>query len=67
MLSHELPTRPERVSAVGLARRGAGTLTNVAGGEIAIGGLRFVFDDPLPGGLTEGDVVAFECARIDLW
>lgn len=57
----------EKISAAGLGQRGAGTLINVAQGELAIGNLRFVFDDHLPGGLTDGDMVEFECGRIDLW
>jgi len=34
---------------------------------IAVGNIKMVIDDFLPGGLENGNIIEFECARIDLW
>jgi hypothetical protein len=36
-------------------------------GRLSVGGIELVLDDPLPGGIQDGDVVELDCARIDLW
>lgn len=34
---------------------------------VAVGDIHMVVDDFLPGGLETGNIIEFECARIDLW
>lgn len=34
---------------------------------IAIGKIFLVIDDYLPGGLSNGNTIEFQCSRIDLW
>lgn len=57
----------EKVGSSGLGQRGAGRVVDLAHAKISVEDLQLVFDDPLPRGLAVGDIVEFECARIDLW
>ena len=34
---------------------------------LSVGGIQLLVDDYLPGGLEPGNIIEFECARIDLW
>ena len=62
-------------SDLGAWRNGGGSLAHRVVARLldserrlmGVGALRFVFDDPLPGGIQRGDLVGFECARLDLW
>lgn len=57
----------EKILATGLAQRGVGRVVDLSCTQIAIGELQLVFDDYMPGGLSVGDMIEFECARVDLW
>jgi hypothetical protein len=56
-----------RIDSVSLAHKGVAIVENPIEGLLAVGGLQFVADDRLPGGLQTGDSIEFECSRIDLW
>ena len=34
---------------------------------VTVGKITMTIDDYLPGGIIVGDLIEFECARIDLW
>jgi hypothetical protein len=57
----------EKISPDGLAQRGVARVIDAEQKVLGIGGLRFVVDDFLPGGIEVGDMVEFKCDRIDLW
>lgn len=42
-------------------------IVDVESQMLGIGEIRLVVDDYLPGGLSNGDRIEFECARVDLW
>jgi hypothetical protein len=51
----------------GLGRKVIGELTDISKQLLKVGGIVLVVDEYLPGGLATGNLVEFECARIDLW
>ncbi len=51
----------------GLGRKVIAELTDVSNQQLKVGGITLVVDEHLPGGLEQGNLVEFECARIDLW
>jgi hypothetical protein len=42
-------------------------VADASGSLLKVGGIALKVDEALPGGLADGDRIAFECARIDLW
>jgi hypothetical protein len=50
-----------------LGRKVIAELTDVSKQLLKVGGILLVVDEHLPGGLEPGNLVEFECARIDLW
>ena len=55
------------VTEKGLGRRVVGKLVELEAQLVAVGGIVISIDEPLPGGLREGEMIEFECGRIDLW
>jgi hypothetical protein len=51
----------------GLGRKVIAELTDVSKQLLKVGGIVLVVEEYLPGGLEQGNLVEFECARIDLW
>lgn len=50
-----------------LTRKVVGRIIDIVEQIVVVGGIRLVIDDPLPGVFQEGNIIEFECARIDLW
>ena len=50
-----------------LGRKVVAELIDVPRQLLKVGGILLVVEECLPGGLEQGDIVEFECARIDLW
>ena len=55
------------VTDTGLGRRVVAELIDPTSHMFEVGGITLVVDDHLPGGLVQGNIIEFECARIDLW
>jgi hypothetical protein len=51
----------------GLGRTVVAKLDDKVRQIFAVGGIALAVDEALPGGLEDGDIVEFECGRIDLW
>ncbi|WAC71214.1 hypothetical protein OU995_16625 [Roseateles sp. SL47] len=51
----------------GLAHKVTGIFKDSQSKRIIVGGIEMVLDDYIPGGLQVGDMIDFECARIDVW
>lgn len=51
----------------GLGRKVIAEITNVSKQLLKVGGIVLVVEEYLPGGLEQGNLIEFECARIDLW
>lgn len=51
----------------GLGRKVIAELIDVSKQLLKVGDIVLVVDEYLPGGLEHGNLVEFECARIDLW
>ena len=66
-INEELP--PSIISSYNdtLKRKIVGEVIDTENQIIAVGQLRFIVDDYLPGGLQVGDHIEFDCERIDLW
>ena len=54
-------------SELGLGQQVVATVRSFGEGRLSVGGIELVLDDPLPGGIQDGDMVKLDCARIDLW
>ena len=65
MLTEEGEPRLERTNAA-FGHRGVALVVDANQALLAIGGLRLEVSGPLPGGISSGDMVEFECVRIDL-
>ncbi|RWD29386.1 MAG: hypothetical protein EOS34_28080 [Mesorhizobium sp.] len=50
-----------------LAQRIHAKVQSIKDRSLLVGNIQLVTDDPLPGGIVDGDMVALECARIDAW
>lgn len=59
--------RIDRIKPTGLAQFLVAAVADVKKKYLSVGGLNFVLDDNLPGDIKDGDLVEFECARIDMW
>ncbi len=42
-------------------------MENSAKGLCSVGGIELEIEDYLPGGIQDGDIIEFNCARVDLW
>jgi hypothetical protein len=51
----------------GLAQRIVAKVANFRYGRLAVGNIELIADDPLPGGIQDGDLIELECARVDMW
>jgi hypothetical protein len=67
MLSRESETGIWNINKLGLGRRVVAELTNSSSNLLRVGDIKLFVDGHLPGGIQNGDIVEFECARIDLW
>lgn len=67
MLSRQLEIGIWKSSEKGLGRRVVAQLVDLSNQLLAVGGIILIVDEYLPGGLEEGNLIEFECARIDLW
>lgn len=56
-----------KLDSAGLAQRVIARVSDAREGYLTIGAIQFATDDPLPGGIREGDIITLECARVDLW
>ena len=50
-----------------LERKVVAKIVDITNQVIAVGDISMVIDDFLPSGLENGNIIEFECARIDLW
>lgn len=55
------------ISDIKLERKVIAKIVDITNQMIAVGDILMVIDDFLPGGLENGNIIEFECARIDLW
>jgi hypothetical protein len=67
MIANDSDVFVMKLNEVGLDQRVVATVIDLSSKLLAVGGITFIVDDYLPGGLVVGDRVKFECARIDLW
>ena len=51
----------------GLAQKIIAVLQDLQSRRLSVGGIELVLDDYVPGGIQTGDMIEFECARIDVW
>jgi hypothetical protein len=51
----------------GLSRKVIARVVDVSEQLIAVGRINLTIEDYLPGGIRAGDLIEFDCARIDLW
>ena len=42
-------------------------MVNTPQGLCAVGGIEFEIEEHIPGGIQDGDIIQFNCARVDLW
>ena len=50
-----------------LERKVVAKVIDITNQVLAVGDIHMVINDCLPGGLEIGNIIEFECARIDLW
>lgn len=50
-----------------LAHRVTAVLQDLHSKRLVVGGIELILDDYVPGGIQVGDMIEFECARIDVW
>ncbi|MET1069745.1 MAG: hypothetical protein ABWY28_17190 [Pseudomonas prosekii] len=55
------------VSETKLEKKVIAKILDITNQIVAVGDISLIIDDYLPGGLENGDIIEFECARIDLW
>ncbi len=67
MLTHATQIGLWQSTEYGLGYKVVATLHDPAAHLITVGGLVLLIDEELPGGLCPGDLIEFECGRIDLW
>jgi hypothetical protein len=65
MLTSETEPRLESTSEAGFAHRGIAQVVDAREGLLAVGKLTLQISGDLPGGISSGDMVQFECSRID--
>jgi hypothetical protein len=51
----------------GLAHRVTAVFQDLQRRRLIVGGIELILDDYVPGGIQAGDMINFECARIDVW
>lgn len=57
----------QKIESSGLAQFIVARVDDSKEGHISVGGIQFIVDDPLPGGIQDGDLIELECTRIDMW
>lgn len=67
MLSDQRQVVIKKVADSELMQNVVARVLDAAKQILAVGGLTLIVEDYLPGGLQNGDMIQFECARIDLW
>ena len=55
------------LSDIKLERKVVAKVIDITNQVVAVGDIHMVIDDFLPKGLEIGNIIEFECARIDLW
>lgn len=55
------------ISETKLERKVIAKIVDISNQIFAVGDILLTIDDFLPGGLENGNIIEFECARIDLW
>ena len=55
------------IEGTGLSRKVIAKVMDVSEQLIAVGRIDLIIEDYLPGGIRTGDLIVFNCARIDLW
>lgn len=56
-----------KIDVARLAQRIVAKVTNFREGHLSVGGIELIADDPLPGGIQDGDLIELECDRVDMW
>ncbi len=51
----------------GLSRKVIARVLDTSEQVVTVGKMTMIIEDYLPGGIMAGDLIEFECARIDLW
>lgn len=51
----------------GLSRKVIARVLDASKQVVTVGKITMIIEDYLPGGVVVGDLIEFECARIDLW
>ncbi|MGG6463277.1 hypothetical protein [Solilutibacter silvestris] len=67
MLSEQSQVGISSVTVDGLGRKVVARVDDKSRQILAVGAIAMVVDEYLPGGFEDGDLIEFECARIDLW
>lgn len=67
MLTETTELGVHKLDSAGLAQRVVARVSDAHEGYLTVGAIQFAADDPLPGGIRQGDIITLECARIDLW
>lgn len=67
MLSRGDQVALERISDTSFAHKCVGRVVDVQQGLVEIGGFEIELDESIPAGASRGDLIDFECARLDLW
>lgn len=67
MLTDITEPKIEAITASGLAHRGVALVMDAEQQLFAVGGLHLQIAGSLPGGISSGDMIEFECARIDIY
>jgi hypothetical protein len=67
MLSDKSTLGVWNVSETKLEKKVIAKILDITNQIVAVGDISLIIDDYLPGGLENGDIMEFECARIDLW
>lgn len=55
------------IQGQGLSRKIIARVLDTSEQVVTVGNITMIIDDYLPGGIVTGDLMEFECARIDLW
>ena len=67
MLSYGDDISMQRANQNSFAYKCIGRVVDAQTDLVAIGNFEIELDDRIPAGVSAGDLVDFECARIDLW
>lgn len=67
MLSDHAVPEITKISESSLSQRIVAQLIDGPSKMLAVGEIKLVLEEYLPGGIVEGNFVQFTCARVDLW